>query len=117
MCPQSTGHGGTRVASDLPDGTVTILFTDVEGSTALRSRAGDHDAQAIFDAHDQVVRQALAEHGGQEIKSLGDGFMIGFRSVGRAVACAIAIQQALDERARSDPAHAEGAGRLGLPRH
>jgi len=94
------------VTSDLPEGTVTILFTDVEGSTALRSRAGDHDAQALFDAHDQVVRRALGEHGGQEIKSLGDGFMIGFRSVTQAVGCAIAIQHALDERARRDPADA-----------
>lgn len=97
----------------LPEGTVTILFTDVEGSTALRSRSGDDAAQAILDLHDQVVRDAIAAHAGHEIKALGDGFMVGFRSVGRALACAIAIQHELDAHSQRHPEQAVRV-RMGL---
>jgi class 3 adenylate cyclase len=78
-----------------PDGTVTILFTDIEGSTALTERLGDRRAHDILRAHNLLVRQAVAEHGGVEVKSEGDGFMLAFQSARRALACAVALQRGL----------------------
>ena len=81
------------------DGPITILFTDVEGSTDLRSRLGDELAEEALRAHDELVRAAVAEHGGQEVKALGDGFMVAFASPRRALACAQVIQRNLATRA------------------
>jgi class 3 adenylate cyclase/tetratricopeptide (TPR) repeat protein len=77
---------------------VTILFTDVEGSTDLRTRQGDASAHEILRAHEDVVRSCVEQHGGREVKSLGDGFMIAFASARRALACAVSIQQAVEVR-------------------
>ncbi|MFN2388284.1 MAG: AAA family ATPase [Actinomycetota bacterium] len=82
------------------EGTVTVLFTDVEGSTGLGERAGDISARRILRAHDDLIRVRVEEHGGREIKSLGDGFMVAFPSARRAVECAVAIQRALHEVSR-----------------
>ncbi len=81
------------------DGPITILFTDVEGSTDLRSRLGDEPAEEALRAHDELVRAAVAEHGGQEVKALGDGFMVAFASPRRALSCAQVIQRNLATRA------------------
>ncbi len=78
-----------------PDGTVTLLFTDIEGSTAMTERLGDRRAQEILRAHNQLVREQVAAHGGFEVKSQGDGFMVAFSSARRAVHCAVSIQRAL----------------------
>ncbi|MCK9518512.1 MAG: adenylate/guanylate cyclase domain-containing protein [Dehalococcoidia bacterium] len=77
-------------------GLRTILFTDVEGSTALTQRLGDEQARSIMRQHERITRQALAEHGGAEVKALGDGFMASFESASRALECAVAIQQAFE---------------------
>lgn len=77
------------------EGTVTLLFTDVEGSTALTSRSGDADGRALLRDCEDVIRKQIAAHEGREIKSLGDGFMIAFSSARRAVRCAVDIQKAL----------------------
>jgi class 3 adenylate cyclase len=61
-----------------PDGTVTILFTDIEDSTALNERLGDRRWLEVLRAHNQVVRRCIGEHGGYEVKSQGDGFMIAY---------------------------------------
>ncbi len=82
----------------LAAGPVTILFTDVEASTELRTRHGDHVAQQLLRRHEEVVRGEVAAHGGVEVKALGDGFMVAFGSARRALACAVAIQRALAER-------------------
>jgi class 3 adenylate cyclase/tetratricopeptide (TPR) repeat protein len=74
--------------------TVTILFTDLVNSTELMQRAGDEDAQRIFKAHYQVLREAVAANGGAEVKSLGDGLMVAFNAAADAVRCAINMQQA-----------------------
>jgi class 3 adenylate cyclase/tetratricopeptide (TPR) repeat protein len=73
--------------------TVTILFTDLVGSTELLQRAGDEHAQVLFNANYLLLREAAAEHGGAEVKSLGDGLMVAFDSVSDAVRCAIVMQQ------------------------
>jgi len=79
----------------------TILFTDVEGSTALTDRLGDAKARDLLREHERVVREALKTHGGSEVKTLGDGFMTSFSSATRALECAIAIQKAFEERNES----------------
>ena len=78
-----------------PDGTVTILFTDIEGSTAMTERLGDRRAQDVLRTHNYVVREQISVFGGFEVKSQGDGFMVAFSSARRALECAIAIQQGL----------------------
>ena len=101
------------MAERFEEGTVTILFTDVERSTDLGNAAGDISAREIMRAHDEIIRTAVQEHSGREIKSLGDGFMIGFTSARRAVSCAVAIQRAL-HAARRDKPHQVPAVRIGL---
>jgi len=72
-----------------------VLFTDVEGSTALTQRLGDARAMELLRVHDSTVRGALTETGGREIKHTGDGLMASFGSVARAVECSIMMQRAL----------------------
>ncbi len=79
----------------------TILFTDVEGSTALTERLGDTKARELMREHERIVREALKAHGGSEVKTMGDGFMTSFSSSTRALECAIAIQSAFAERNES----------------
>ncbi len=71
---------------NLPEGTVTILFTGVEGSTDLGNRLGDVAAREILRAADELIREQLARHRGHQVKGLGDGVMVAFTSVRRAVA-------------------------------
>ena len=72
----------------------TILFTDVEGSTALIQRLGDAKAREVLREHERMVRDALKRHGGSEVKTMGDGFMASFSSATKALECAIAMQRA-----------------------
>jgi class 3 adenylate cyclase len=72
----------------------TVLFTDVEGSTALTQRLGDAKARDLLRQHERLVREALKAHGGSELKTMGDGFMASFSSATRALECSIAMQRA-----------------------
>jgi class 3 adenylate cyclase len=81
-----------------PDGTVTIMFSDIEGSTASNERLGDKRWLSLLREHNAIVRERLKAHGGFEVKSEGDGFMLAFQSARRGLECAIEIQQALAER-------------------
>lgn len=87
----------------LPEGTVTVLFTDVEGSTDLRTREGDDAAQELLRAHEHLLREQVQRHGGREVAFMGDGFMIAFGSTRQAVRCAVDIQRAFDEHSRAHP--------------
>jgi class 3 adenylate cyclase len=79
----------------------SILFTDIEGSTALTQRLGDAEAMQVLRRHDDIVREALRETEGNEVKHTGDGIMASFTSASRAVGCAIAIQKQLaDDNSR-----------------
>jgi class 3 adenylate cyclase len=82
---------------------VTILFTDVEGSTALTERLGDAKARAVLRNHERIVREALRAHGGAEVKAMGDGFMASFSSATRALECAIAMQRAFAAHGDENP--------------
>jgi len=95
------GEGEEAVAGPARSGLVTILFTDVEGSTALTQRLGDARAREVLREHERIVREALRAHGGSEVKALGDGFMASFGSATRALECAIATQRAFAEHNES----------------
>jgi len=76
-------------------GFQTILFTDLESSTALTSRVGDEAAQEVLRGHNVAVRNALDAHGGLEVKHTGDGIMASFPSAVSAVEAALAVQRDL----------------------
>jgi predicted ATPase/class 3 adenylate cyclase len=79
-----------------PQGTVSLLFTDIEGSTKLLRELGrDRYAEAL-EVHNGLLRQAFESHGGYEVDSEGDAFFVAFRSALEAVAAALEAQQALD---------------------
>jgi class 3 adenylate cyclase len=86
-----------------PDGTVTILFSDIEGSTALNDRLGDLRWLELLRAHNRAVRDQVRKCGGYEVKAQGDGFMLAFPSARRAVQCAQAIQTAIASELGSHP--------------
>jgi class 3 adenylate cyclase len=81
-----------------PDGTVTIMFSDIEGSTALADRLGDKRFMDVLREHNTIIRDEIKAHAGFEVKSEGDGFMVAFQSAGKALECAAAIQSALAQR-------------------
>src|SRR4051794_36333632 len=85
-------------------GVLTLMFTDVVGSTDLTHRVGDEIAQKAIESHRRIVREAIAKHGGREIDSIGDGFMIAFLSPRQAITCAVAIHKALEEHGCEHPA-------------
>jgi class 3 adenylate cyclase/pimeloyl-ACP methyl ester carboxylesterase len=82
---------------------VTILFTDMEGSTTLTQRLGDAKAQEVLRTHNRIVRQGLKAHSGSEIKHTGDGIMASFASASGALECAIDIQRALAQHNEANP--------------
>src|SRR5436309_14813490 len=64
--------------AELPDGVITILFTDVEGSSEFVRDHGDAQARAMLRRHDELVRRVLKEHDGIEVERAGDAFMLAF---------------------------------------
>ena len=96
----------------LPRGTVTFLFSDIEGSTDLLRRVGDDAFAAIRADHRRLLRDEFAAHGGREIDTAGDGFFVAFDSARSAVAAAVAAQRALAKFVW--PAGAEMRVRMGL---
>jgi len=84
-----------------PSGLVTILFTDMEGSTSLTQRLGDAGAQEVLRTHNTIIRDALKAHDGSETKHTGDGIMASFSLATRALECAIATQRAFAQHNES----------------
>jgi len=79
---------------------VTVLFTDLVQSTDALSRLGEGQAEALRQTHFALLREAIRQAGGTEVKNLGDGLMVVFNSATDAVGCAVAMQQALDRHNR-----------------
>jgi adenylate cyclase len=79
------------------DGTVTIVFTDIVDSTVLTTRLGDHAWLDLVRKHNQVIRDTATAHGGTVVETQGDGSMLAFSSARRAVACARAMHEAIDD--------------------
>src|SRR5258706_13783722 len=78
----------------LPSGTVTFLFTDIEGSTPLWEREPDQMRLALA-RHDAILRTTIATQGGHAYKMIGDAFQVAFALPAQAVAAALALQRAL----------------------
>ena len=79
---------------DLPRGTVTFLFTDIEGSTRLLSELGERYADALA-RHRRLLREAFRAHGGVEVDTQGDAFFYAFAKAADAVAAAVEAQEML----------------------
>ena len=77
----------------LPSGTVTFVFSDVEGSTGLLKRLGERYGGLIAE-HRRIVRETFGAHGGVEIDTQGDAFFFAFARAREAVAAAVAAQRA-----------------------
>ena len=80
---------------DLPTGTVTFLFTDIEGSTGLLQDLGREEFVRRLDRHAEIMRTAVAEQGGVEILTEGDSFFVAFPTASGALRAAVAAQRAL----------------------
>src|SRR3990172_7331903 len=79
----------------LPSGTVTFLFTDVEGSTELVLRLGDAAYATVLADHHALLRSAFKAQGGREVDTQGDAFFVAFDSAASAVAAAVDAQRAI----------------------
>ena len=84
-------------------GPVTVMFTDMVGSTALTQTKGDAVAQQVVRAHNRITREALTDYAGREIKHTGDGIMASFTSTSNGVEAAIKIQRLVEAHNRSNP--------------
>lgn len=97
------------------DGTVTLLFSDIEDSTALNDRLGDDAWVRVLHAHDRVLRARIDKYRGQVVKTAGDGFMVAFRDPEAACRAAVKVQRDLDRSV--DPAlrrHGRVRVRIGI---
>src|SRR2546425_5867961 len=102
------------MAQQPPEGVVTVLFTDIVGSAALKTSQGDAAAQEIVRGHFELLRQQVESHGGREVKTLGDGLMATFVSPRSALTSAIAMQRALADGNRARPPEQQLEVRVGL---
>ena len=97
QAPTDAGHAST------PGGLRTVLFTDIVGHTEMMQRLGDAKGRDVLREHERITRETLKQHGGAEVKTMGDGFMASFGSVTRAMECAIALQRAFAAHTDSMP--------------
>ena len=95
-----------------------ILFTDLEGSTDMFTIFGDGEAVRLFEIHDRIIRDAISEFNGREVKHTGDGFLIAFDRVSAAIRCAVRIQQSFEDynsNAPDKPLHVRMGLNAGQP--
>jgi len=104
-------EGSGIESRDLPGGTVTFLFTDIEGSTKLLDQLGMNYAQLLAD-HNRILRDVLEKHFDREIDTQGDSFFVSFPRASDAVAAVVKIQRTLAEH--SWPPEVEVRVRMGL---
>jgi len=84
-------------------GTLTIVFSDIEGSTRRAEQLGDEAWMRLLNFHNRLVRRQVDRAGGYEVKAQGDGFMLAFPSARSAILCSIEIMRALEVHGRSRP--------------
>lgn len=87
---------GSLASADPDRRLLTVLFTDIVGSTATAAELGDTRWRAMLDRHDEIARGELARFGGDEIDTTGDGFLATFDAPGRAIRCARAMSDTLN---------------------
>mgnify|MGYP001370965039 FL=1 len=80
-------------AKEETTGPITVLFTDIAGSTAMTQALGDAGAQKVVRVHNRIVREALSVHSGKEVKHTGDGIMASFNKTSDGVDASIQIQR------------------------
>ena len=97
--------------ADLPSGTVTFLFTDIDGSTRLLTQLGQHYSN-VLSAHRQLLEACFEEAGGHVVDTQGDAFFVAFRRATDAVGAAVAAQEALARHRW--PAGGEPRVRMGI---
>jgi len=85
-----------RVAG--PDGTVTFMFSDIEGSTSLNSELGDQSWVKLLAAHDRLLHTYVDKHRGLVVKNQGDGYMVVFSTPALAIGASLDIQRALSAK-------------------
>jgi adenylate cyclase len=85
-----------RIAA--PDGTVTMLFSDIENSTAVNSEIGDTEWVKLLSAHDRLLQTYVDRHRGHVVKSQGDGYMVVFPTPELAIGASLGIQRALSAK-------------------
>ena len=91
--PEAETPSESASVQELVSDTQIVLFTDIAGSSALASRYGDEKAHEVRRAHDRIVRDALSERRGKEVKHTGDGIMAAFGMASAALDCSITIQR------------------------
>jgi class 3 adenylate cyclase/pimeloyl-ACP methyl ester carboxylesterase len=97
-------QSANTVESSRPLGGLrTVLFTDIVGHTEMMQRLGDAKGRDVLREHERITRETLKQHGGAEVKTMGDGFMASFGSVTSAMDCAIALQRAFAAHTESMP--------------
>ena len=87
--------GSAAVPPLAPTGLVTMMFTDMQGFTAMTQRLGDRQGREVLLTHNRLLREQVQAHGGYEEDSQGDGFFLVFQSCRQAVNCAISLQHVL----------------------
>ncbi|HEX7195646.1 MAG TPA: adenylate/guanylate cyclase domain-containing protein, partial [Candidatus Limnocylindria bacterium] len=97
---------------NLPSGTVTFVFSDIEGSTALLKQLGDERYAEVLATHRRILRETFGAHHGTEIDTQGDAFFYSFPRARDAVAAAVEVQRAHEHEAW--PGEAAVRLRLGL---
>jgi predicted ATPase/class 3 adenylate cyclase len=98
--PRASGAMDTQAADGGVAGLHAFLFADIEGSMALLQRVAADACARVLTDHHELIRSALARHGGQELNTAGNGFLAGFSSPRACVAAAMEMQQALAARER-----------------
>jgi class 3 adenylate cyclase len=86
---------GTRQRPEPTRALLTVLFTDIVGSTQLAAELGDASWRGLLDEHNRIVRRQLEDHQGREVKTVGDGFLATFDGPARAIRCARAVTEAV----------------------
>jgi class 3 adenylate cyclase len=85
------------------EGTVTILFSDMVNYAGMTEAMGDRASRELLQEHHRIVRTLVDQHGGREVKVQGDGFMMAFGGVARALRCAVEMQRAFEDYSLSHP--------------
>lgn len=80
----------------------TVLFTDIVGHTEMMQRLGDANGREVLREHERITRETLLMHGGSEIKTDGDSFMVSFASASAAVECAVALQRVFAQHSETN---------------
>lgn len=107
-----SGRSGAAGIQLAPDGTVTLVFSDIAGSTRLNRQLGDDAFANLLRRHDEVVRDVVGAHDGHVVKTQGDGFLAVFAEAFDAVASTLELRELL-----ADPAHTGSALALRIGIH